>query len=80
MAKKERMNSDEFSKMLKGLEDAFSHKISAKSATAYWQYLQNVPKEYLERRVKYIVLSEDRFPSIARLAKPMFTYGEDWND
>lgn len=77
MKQKPLMNIDEFSAMLVGLAKAFERKPLPKdTALEYWKYLKDVPKEFLERRVKHIILTEDKFPTIAKLSKRMWEYGE----
>lgn len=71
------MTIEEFTEMLLGLARAFERSpLSKDTALEYWKYLKDVPKEFLERRVKHIILTEDKFPTIARLSKRMWEYGE----
>ena len=62
------------SEILNKLETAFNFHLSGKAFILYWQYLKDMPEERLAKEVDKIIMTEDKFPSIARLLK------KDWKE
>lgn len=61
------MNFDEFKKQMYKLSLNFNKKMDNQDYLIYYDFLKDKDIEFLEKKVNYIILTYDRFPTVRDL-------------